>query len=110
MSSPHQWLRRLGVKRIKAARVSHPPQSRLYASQLPRSLGIGTLHSPLGALLDEEPLEQGAAFVFTHPGGNRAMVIQGRKLQNIQDAAGSAGFRVAAAEDNPPEAHMDHGA
>src|SRR5579859_3028332 len=61
------------------------------------------------ASLDEERLEQVAAFGLAYSSGDGATMIQGRELKQVQSSAGSPGFRVVDSENNPGQTNMDTG-
>lgn len=57
----------------------------------------------------EKSLEKLDRFLFEDTGGDLAVMIQGRLLEEVEEASRRAAFRIAAPEDDPPDAAVDDG-
>lgn len=66
--------------------------------------------SAAAAGFGEEALQNGHAVVLKHSGSDFAAVIEIRSLEEIPEAAGTAAFGVATAEDDAADAAVDDGA
>ena len=61
-----------------------------------------------GPLLGKEGLQQGLALSLTHSRCDLTAMVESRKLEKIQCAAGSAAFQIGRAIDNTCQTGMDH--
>jgi len=67
------------------------------------------LLQPRPPLLPKERAQQPAAFVKAHVARDFAPVVEARALDNVEEPARAAAFRIGTPEDDPRQPHMHDG-